>query len=166
MLIPQSRSDQLALARNMMKKAALCQPGPVSRFAGGELLRVLVPHYDPQQDKVRMFDVIGQTWIKDELRSCQALRELETQQPTQDIMPIDRTQPTRFWLDTLIWLYQTRRSIVLAANELVEQVELLVADLTCPLEKSQVFEWFVLGQEQSDDSNDAHSPKARYAMRG
>lgn len=166
MLIPLSRSDQLALARNVMHKDALGSYGPGPQLPDGVFIRLLVPHYDQHTDKVRMFDVIGQGWIKDELRPCQALREIATEQQAPNLMPVDRIQPTQFWLDTLIWLYQARHSIVLGANELNEQCELLAAGLACSAQKALVFERFELSHGLPENADEMLGSPTRYAMRG
>lgn len=166
MLIPQSRLDQLALARNVMHKCALGVYAPGPQMPNGVSLRLLVPHYDMQADKVRMFDVVNQNWIKDELRPCKALRERATQHAHTDLLPVDRVQPTQFWLDTLIWLYQTRRAIVLGANELAQQTEQLAQSLACPQQATQVLERFAPSGADDLDAQLAYVAPIRQVMRG
>lgn len=166
MLIPSFRSEQLALARNVMHCIALGTYATGPQLPHGATVRLLVPYYDAQIDSVRMFDVISQGWLRDENRPCDALRELAAPNSELDMVAVDRVPSTQFWVDTLIWLYQTRRAIVLGANEFVAQREQLIAGLACADQQRQIREGFVLAEELPDETSDRQRANERQPMRG
>lgn len=135
MTIPISRTEQLIAVRKTITEQVLLTPEALqnSGRAQPDPLKVLVPFFEPQEKHVYMLDVMRASWAKEQLKGCHILGHVFSQHPVQNeagLLAITRTnRAAQFWLDTVAWLFQARRAVVLDLNELKEQVTLAAQEI-------------------------------------